>query len=238
VAKVKRMSKRGDSSSNTKKSLWLVSAIAVLVVVWVWVINDLPTDDRVTDGSEEPKLSSSIERPVIASDLNSPYYKKYEALKGDDRNRQYLAEMIEHHAGAVTMAELALERSTRADIKQFAQNIIDAQTVEINTMRQLQLDAGYPSSSGPAMEDHSAMGMADHMALMNLDLSKKSGTEFDKEFLIQMKGHHQIAFDMSNGAITDNDNQGVVRLIKNILSVQGEEIKQINGWLDQLDGKS
>jgi len=50
-------------------------------------------------------------------------------------DKAFIEEMIPHHQMAVMMAQM-LERTTkRAEMKQLAKNIIDAQTKEINSMR-------------------------------------------------------------------------------------------------------
>jgi len=52
----------------------------------------------------------------------------------DDVNQAFATMMIEHHQGAVTMAKLALDRAQHSEIKNLADNIIDAQEREIAVM--------------------------------------------------------------------------------------------------------
>lgn len=54
---------------------------------------------------------------------------------GDDFDKAFIEGMIVHHEGAVAMAQLALQKAKHDEIKQMAQEIISAQTREINTMR-------------------------------------------------------------------------------------------------------
>lgn len=56
---------------------------------------------------------------------------------GRDFDRMYLQMMIAHHQGAITMANEVLAETTDADVEQLAQSIVDAQTAEIDQMRQL-----------------------------------------------------------------------------------------------------
>lgn len=49
---------------------------------------------------------------------------------------RFLNAMIPHHEGALTMAQEALEKSSRPEIKQLAQAILDSQQQEINQMNQ------------------------------------------------------------------------------------------------------
>ncbi|MEA5626183.1 DUF305 domain-containing protein [Nostoc sp. UHCC 0251] len=49
---------------------------------------------------------------------------------------RFINAMIPHHESAITMAQDALSKSKRPEIKKLAQSIIDSQQVEINQMKQ------------------------------------------------------------------------------------------------------
>jgi uncharacterized protein (DUF305 family) len=57
------------------------------------------------------------------------------AASGATVDAAYIAKMIEHHRGAVAMAEVALAESQDPDIRRMAQAVKDAQTREITEMR-------------------------------------------------------------------------------------------------------
>jgi uncharacterized protein (DUF305 family) len=48
---------------------------------------------------------------------------------------RFINAMIPHHEGAVTMAQDALSKSKRPEIKKLAQNILTSQQTEINEMK-------------------------------------------------------------------------------------------------------
>lgn len=54
---------------------------------------------------------------------------------GDSFDKAFLEEMIVHHEGAVLMAQEALRNAKHKEIKDMAQNIITAQTSEIEQMK-------------------------------------------------------------------------------------------------------
>ena len=56
-------------------------------------------------------------------------------LRGEEFDREFIRLMIEHHEGALDMAELVLLNSDRVELKDLANDIISAQTKEINLMR-------------------------------------------------------------------------------------------------------
>lgn len=66
-----------------------------------------------------------------------------EGKTGDEFDRIFIEEMIIHHQGAIEMAELAKENAKRDEIKSLAEDIISAQTNEIEMMRGWQKDWNY-----------------------------------------------------------------------------------------------
>lgn len=57
--------------------------------------------------------------------------------QGVDAAKLFLTQMIEHHKGAITMAETEVEDGQNAQAKAMAQNIITTQQQEITTMEQI-----------------------------------------------------------------------------------------------------
>lgn len=55
--------------------------------------------------------------------------------QGTDFEQAFIDEMIVHHEGAVAMAHMVLQKSQRPELVQLANDIISAQTREIDMMR-------------------------------------------------------------------------------------------------------
>lgn len=68
---------------------------------------------------------------------------------GDDFDKAFIEGMIEHHQGAIDMAKLAKENAKHDEIKQMADDIISAQSKEIDTMEKWQVDWGYNEDNIP-----------------------------------------------------------------------------------------
>lgn len=62
---------------------------------------------------------------------------------GDDFDKAFISGMIEHHQGAINMANLAKQYAGHDEIKSMADDIISAQTSEINMMKEWQKIWGY-----------------------------------------------------------------------------------------------
>jgi len=60
-----------------------------------------------------------------------------QALTGTDFDRRFLELMTAHHQGAVTMAQTVIDTGQNEEVRELAQQIIDAQTAEITEMADL-----------------------------------------------------------------------------------------------------
>jgi uncharacterized protein (DUF305 family) len=62
---------------------------------------------------------------------------------GDDFDKAFLEMMIEHHQGAIDMANAAKDNAKHSEIKAMADDIISAQSNEIEQMKNWQKQWGY-----------------------------------------------------------------------------------------------
>jgi uncharacterized protein (DUF305 family) len=60
-----------------------------------------------------------------------------EAAKGDDAARLFLERMIAHHMGAISMAQIEVERGENTDATELAQRILDDQRAEIDSLNSI-----------------------------------------------------------------------------------------------------
>lgn len=150
-------------------------------------------------------------------------------------DRHFIEQMIPHHEGAIAMAELALERSTRQEVRGLAEDIIEAQTQEIANMT-----AWYkmwygstPTSRSTGMLAHQSLGDGGmHMEGMEGDVDElRSATDFDKEFLSQMIVHHEMAIMMAQMLAAGTERVEMKTLADNIITSQSDEIELMEGWL-------
>ena len=170
-------------------------------------------------------------------------------------DRDFLTMMTAHHKQAIEMANLALTRAKRPEIKQLAQSIIKDQKSEIQTMATLYKTAygtEIPSmgmGGGMMGKDGSAMnkdgdapaerlrqrGMMqmplNGMNGMKMDMNTlKNAADFDKEFLRQMSVHHQMATQMSQMVLQATKSPEIRTLAQSIVKAQTTEIGQMQKW--------
>ena len=144
---------------------------------------------------------------------------------------QFIDTMTNHHQGAIEMAEMALKKSNNAELKAFAQKIIDDQKKEIAQMKDWREKwyAGKPEAVNMQMP-----GMMDSMKMMAGDEMKKmeaaSGKDFDVHFLDMMTPHHAGAVTMAKEALARAEHPEIRTLANQVIKEQEAEIKEMADW--------
>ena len=155
--------------------------------------------------------------------------------KDETFDLRFIDGMTPHHEGAITMAQEALQKSTRPEIKQLAQAIIDAQQKEIAELKQWRT-AWYPTASATPMMYSADMGhtmpMSEEMkSNMRMDMNLGAADDqFDLRFINAMMPHHQGAVVMAKEALEKSDRPEIKKLAQDIISSQTQEIAQMQQW--------
>lgn len=135
--------------------------------------------------------------------------------------------MIPHHAQAVEMATLALERSTNPSVLDLAARIQGAQDPEIELMRGWLTAWGQQemTSEMDGMDHSSITGMMDGAEMTAL--ADATGAEFDVLFVDMMIRHHQGAITMAETILADGADSDVRTLAEAIIAAQQGEIEEM-----------
>lgn len=213
-----------------QKNIMIVAIVAIVAIAGVSMYAISRNDNGMMNNSKMNSNSSDDSAKNSLVDKNSMDYKMYSELSGEEYDRMFIANMIEHHKGAVDMAKLAQTNTKHQELKDMADDIIASQSKEITDMESWQKQWGYPASSGEMMMDHSAMGMSHDMGQMTESLKGLSGDEFDKAFLSSMIEHHQSAINMAAPGATNAKHQEIKDLTAAIVSAQTSEIQQMKLW--------
>jgi uncharacterized protein (DUF305 family) len=164
----------------------------------------------------------------------------------DSVDAGFSRDMARHHLQAVEMANLALDRSSDAEVRRLAFDISSTQNNQAGRMQGWLSLWGLPTSGGDPMAWMGAAGHAHHsdnglMPGMATEaelahLRSLSGTAFDVEFLRLMIRHHQGGADMARYA-ADNASETAVRsLARSILDTQTAEVTTMSGMLTARGG--
>uniref|UniRef100_A0A832GZ20 DUF305 domain-containing protein n=1 Tax=Oscillatoriales cyanobacterium SpSt-402 TaxID=2282168 RepID=A0A832GZ20_9CYAN len=176
-----------------------------------------PSDDRMAQMDHSSMMSMNLGPADESFDL------------------RFIDAMIPHHEGAVAMAQEALEKSSRPEIKELAQAIINAQEQEISELKEWRT-AWYPNAGDEPMMYSAEMGhmmpMTEEMRssmMMDDDLGA-ADDQFDLRFINAMIPHHQGAIDMAQQALEKGDRSEIKELAQNIIDSQQQEIDQMQQW--------
>jgi uncharacterized protein (DUF305 family) len=167
----------------------------------------------------------------------------------DSVDAGFARDMSRHHLQAVEMANLALTRSTDAEVRQLAFDISATQTNQVGRMQGWLALWGLPLTSGEVMgwmsdgtsgHDMSHMddaaadgavmpGMATETELAKL--RSLSGTEFDVMFLQLMIRHHQGGLEMAQYGAEHAELAAVRGLARSIAETQTAETTTMEAML-------
>lgn len=151
-------------------------------------------------------------------------------------DKHFIEQMIPHHEGAIAMANLALQKAKRPEIKTLATAIITAQTTEIQSMNGWYQDwfgDSVPKASAGMMGGGMMSQGGMHMGGQEDMKALENASDFDKAFIEQMVPHHQLAIMMANMLQSGTNRPEMRQLAKNIISSQTKEIQQMQAWYTQ-----
>jgi len=160
-------------------------------------------------------------------------------------DQRFMAAMVPHHQGAIAMAELALRKARRPEIRALAQRIISSQSQDIVQMRQWYQQ--WYSAPVPVLEadGHPGMAMGGQGMGMGMGGSSKPGSDlaalgravdFDRAFLAEMVSHHRMGVMMAAMAQIHARHSELLDLQQAMVRVQSREITQMDGWSRQWFG--
>ena len=158
-----------------------------------------------------------------------------EGLSGQDFDIAYMSQMIEHHKGAIEMAEAVLAASENEDVRGAAQKIIDVQAAEITQLTDW-LNTWYNVAPDQAQMDMMRADMEPMMDTAMAGMTPMAGMAMpvDRSFLEGMIVHHQDAVNMSQLCLEKANQAELKTFCQGVIDTQTQEIAQYQAWLEQL----
>ncbi|WP_322781850.1 MULTISPECIES: DUF305 domain-containing protein [unclassified Synechococcus] len=162
-------------------------------------------------------------------------------------DQRFIVMMIPHHEGAIAMADLALTRVKRPEIKELAKSIKASQTQENAQMRIWyrqwfggdvpawggSYGRGVYSGWGGWMGGRGGMmgGPGRGMGMMGTDVEwLKNAPDFDRAFIEQMIPHHRMGVMMASMAQTNSQHPQLRAMQQAMVKAQSREIEQMTQW--------
>ena len=152
----------------------------------------------------------------------------------------FIVMMIPHHDGAIAMAELALSRAKRPEIRALAARIQASQTAENAQMRRWyrQWYGTEVPAWGPGMGMGMGMGMGGMPGMTTSLEALRNAPDLDRAFIEQMVPHHRMGVMMASHAQWNTQRPELRRLQAAMVRVQSEEIALMERWYRQWYGPS
>lgn len=141
---------------------------------------------------------------------------------------KFMEDMIDHHAMAVAMGQMCLQKAVHEELRSLCQSIISSQSAQITEM-QSWLQSWYGMSYSPEMKPGD-QHMMDRLASL-------SGAEFEVAFLEMMITHHEKAVKEGRQCLDKAYHAELRTLCENIVTTQSAEIAQMQTWLCQWYGE-
>ena len=182
-------------------------------------------------GEDYSKMSDMKMNNDLMSAMK-PSMDQAEAMKmTGDFDYDFASMMIHHHQGAIDMSQVQLSKGSDAQVKGWAQKIIDAQKAEISQFQQFITSNKPTEMKHEGGEQHNEMHETHEK--MEKDMSSMAMTgNVDKDFLMMMKVHHQSAVDMAKDELSHGKKYEMKKIAQKIIEDQNKEIKEFNDWLD------
>ncbi|BDP41018.1 hypothetical protein DAETH_09870 [Deinococcus aetherius] len=141
-------------------------------------------------------------------------------LTGKAFDRAFLSMMVPHHQAAVAMSQVVLG-SKDARVRGWATAIIRDQNREISQMNTLLRGYG-------GVDPQMAGMMKTTMSSMAAEV-KQAGNK-ERAFVKGMLPHHASAIDMATLALQKSQNQGVLKLARDIVRAQAQEMYEFQTY--------
>lgn len=147
----------------------------------------------------------------------------------------FAQDMIQHHAQAITMSKMAVQRAGSSQVKDLAARIQAGQQPEIDEMSSwLQAwSAPVPSTDSP-MEgmDHDAAGAMPGMMTSDQirQLKIVPADKFDQMFLRMMIAHHKGAITMARSELSGGQSTEARQLAQRIIDTQQRETSEMQAF--------
>ncbi len=92
-------------------------------------------NEPTTDSASHTMTGNASEDTTAMESAMAEMATNLAGKTADELDRAFLENMIVHHEGAIEMAQIIVNTTKRPELKEVAENIINAQRTEVTTMK-------------------------------------------------------------------------------------------------------
>lgn len=197
-------------------------AIAIMAVALYFFVDAQNQTQESTKNQNETEISKTeteTETDAIDSASSDSPQMHHAPITSD---RDFIVGMIPHHQEAVDTSTFLLTRTTDPEMKVFLQNVIDAQTKEIEMMKEWHRE----------WFNSEYVDAGEYMEMMPDLRAIKDDHEAQDAYVSGMIEHHEGAIMMAEEIQEITDREELRTFADTIISVQKDEIEQMESFLD------
>ena len=196
-----------------KRTLVIVSAVALLAACGKKA--DEAANAAGNEVAQQPDAHPAATIPTPANEAKAP----------DFVTKAAMSDLYE-----VAAAKIAQKRSTNAEVKKFAAEMIKAHTASTAGLKKAIGESGADIIPPADMDDHTK-GQLD-------DLTKADAKDFDKKYMNDQVDAHQGALDLMQRYANDGDVAAIKTFATNTASVVQKHYDMAKTLRDKVEGKS
>ena len=231
-----------------KKSAFLLAALCSGTLLLGSCNSDKSTSTTVTEttpatadttavagdmaGMDHSKMAdgAAAASPLTAS-MNEMMAKMAAMEPKGNTDHDFAHMMLEHHKGAVVMADIELRDGKDAVMRQMAEKIKADQQKEIGELESIaeRLDSAPTNYKPMDSNDPFTAQMKTSMTRMMSNMPAMVA-DVDMNFNMMMTVHHQSAIDMAEAELAHGKDSKLREMAQQIVDAQKKEIEQFKAW--------
>ena len=219
-----------------KKILIIASFVAVIIAFAACNSNtekkatDADTSQTKMNDHKEPNTTDKMSGDMMGA-MNGSMMKMEDMKQTGDFDYDFANMMMAHHEGAIAASEVEVAKGTDAQVKGWAQKIIDAQKNEIMQLQDFLKNYKTPEQKTENAKAHSELHETNEKMQEDMKKMQMSGN-MDKDFVTMMIMHHQAAVDMAKDELSHGKNADLKKMAQKMIDDQIKEVSDFQGWLD------
>lgn len=206
------------------KATHLLSASALMLAVAACGSGTKSDQEPTSPASMDGQAMNDASNPFSADEIAMK--QKMDAAVGADVSDTWVAQMIEHHRGAIAMSKTVLGLNPTPDVRMMAEQTIARQGKEIEDLKKM-LSRAAPNAA--SMEPYRPSTMAMHQAMM-----AAKGGDASKTYMRKMLEHHRGAIAMSDVVLAQGDDSKVKAQARKTRDDQAKEAAMVE---EMISGK-